>query len=252
VLGEINKKINIYVQMILTLSLLSVVNIFYNGFYNQGQHLVIAVIAAVILDLAINYLKYKRKVIPYTAIITGMILGLVLESETFWLHIFAVIVAIFSKHYVNIKNRHVFNPANLGILLSVLIFPQFGIHSWWGSNNLIAVLVTGLLIVWRMQRFEMVGIFLFGYLLLVLPSSLQISNIQNSLVAELGGPTLFFTFVMLIEPKSSPISRKGRLVFGFLVAVFSAIFRIYMPAHALLAPLVLGNLCVPLINMRFK
>ena len=73
------------------------------------------------------------------------------------------ILAISSKYILAIKKKHIFNPAAVGVFLTFLIF-KFG-ASWWIGNQymLIPVLIGGLLVVRKMQRFSMVVAFLALY-----------------------------------------------------------------------------------------
>ena len=62
---------------------------------------------------------------------------------------------------------------------------------------------------------------------------------------------LFFTSVMLIEPKTSPARVKPGLLYGFAVAVMYLIFKNMLTFDSLIISLLLGNLIARLLP-KFK
>ena len=63
-----------------------------------------------------------------------------------------------------------------------------------------------------------------------------------------GGVVYFFSMYMLIEPKTHPMQRKQRIIYGSLVAVLFIIFGFFIPQHDLPLALAVGNVFVPILN----
>lgn len=122
----------------------------------------------------------------------------------------AAILAMASKYILVIHKKHIFNPAALGIALTSLV--GLGQASWWVSNNYMApfILLGGLLIVYKIRRFDLV----LAYLLVVV---LSISGYMGL------SSLLFLAFAMLTEPQTTPSSRKWRIVYGTIVGVLSSL-----------------------------
>ncbi len=56
-------------------------------------------------------------------------------------------------------------------------------------------------------------------------------------------------FFMLTEPKTTPILKKGKIIYGILTAIFTFLILIFIPQYEeSLAALVVANILVPIIN----
>ncbi len=250
---SIVNKITIYQYMISFLIILTFVSVF---FYDFGMKALIPVVIAVlttsILDLAIDYFKFKTLGFPYSAFISGLFIGGLLTQNLQWyVYVLAGAIAIISKHLIKIQQKHIFNPANFGVLLVSIIFGAT--HTWWISSPLILVLIFGIFIIWRLRRIDMSISFLVSYylinLIIEIAKGAQFSEIYFAIIN--GGVIYFFSMYMLIEPKTHPNERKQRIVYGILVALLFIIFQFLIPIHDLPLAFAIGNIFVPLLN-RFK
>ena len=89
----------------------------------------IAVITTTILDLFIEYFKSKTWFFPQSALISGLFIGGLLTQNLQWyIYILAGAIAILSKHLIKFQQKHIFNPANFGVLLVSIIFGVS--HTW--------------------------------------------------------------------------------------------------------------------------
>ncbi len=182
--------------------------------------------------------------------ITALILVLILDPVTaadlkgVGILVFASVWAMASKFIFAVGRRHVFNPAAFGVLLPALLLDQPA--TWWVGGNLPllpVVLAGGLLLVRKLQRFDLVATFILVDLattLALIPPA-QFGDALNQTL--LYSPLFFFGFVMLTEPLTAPTTRWPRLAFGALVGfLFSPTVHIgsfyFTPELAL----VIGNL----------
>jgi len=236
--------------MILFLIVLNLVSAFFYGFGIKALlPVAIAVITTALLDLLIEYFKSKTLEFPKSALISGLFIGGLLTQSLQWhIYVLAGAIAILSKHLIKIRQKHIFNPANFGVLLVSVIFGAA--HTWWISSPLILVLIFGIFIIWRLRMLDLAISFLVGYYLInsiiELYQGAQLPDIYSTIIN--GGVIYFFSMYMLIEPKTHPMQRKQRMIYGILVAVLFIILHAYIPRHDLPLALAIGNLFVPLLN----
>ena len=248
-------KFTIYHYMISFLILLILISTFFFGFgVNSLLPVLITIITTVSLDLFIGYYKSKKWELSQSALISGLFIGgLLTQNLPFYMYVAAGIVAILSKHLIKFRQKHIFNPANLGILITSIIFPT-ALHTWWISSPLILVLIFGIFMVWRLKRFDLTLSFLISYFLInsiiILSRGAQFSDIYFTLIN--GSVIFFFSMFMLIEPRTNPTNKKQRIAYGVLVAILFIIFQIYIPQHDLPLALAVGNVLVPILKNFIK
>lgn len=154
--------------------------------------------------------------------ITALILALIINPITSVLDlgfsIFVSFLAISSKYILVFNKKHIFNPAAVAISISALFFGKYA--SWWSDNSLMSpfILVLGLLIVKKIKRW-----------------SLFLSFVLTTVVLTGHWPLLFFTFIMLTEPLTTPPTRNGQIFYGMIVGIA---YLFLLPEYALL----LGNI----------
>lgn len=261
---EINSlinKFNIYQYMSIFLILLTLVSAFFYGFGASSLiPVLISVLTASILDLIISYFKFKAWEFPYSAFISGIFIGGLLTQNLPWyIYAAAGIIAIASKHLLKVNHRHIFNPANFGVLAVFLIFNDF--NSWWISSPFILVLLFGIFILWRQKRFDLGISFLAAYYILhviidffTVPSGMPMMRnmpmmMGNFYVSFISQSTIFFfAMFMLIEPKTHPAAKKQRIFYGILVAIMLIGIEKYNPVFGIPFVLAVANLLVPLLN----
>ena len=243
-------KFTIYQYMGSFLVILVLVSAF---FYDFGIRalipVLISVLTATILDLMINYFRFKSIEFPYSAFISGIFIGgLLTQSLPWYMYVAAGIIAIVSKHLIVVNHRHIFNPANFGILLMFLIFKAP--NTWWISSPFYLVILFGLFILWRLKRFDLGLSFLLTYYLIHFYLLMKdVSPLQHfSNMAAQGGTIFFFAMFMLLEPKTNPAARKQRIFYGILAAFMLIGIEIYNPVFGIPFVLAVANLFVPLLN----
>lgn len=243
-------RFTVYHYLIFFLIVLNLVNAFFYGFGIKALlPVLIAVITTTILDFFIEYSKSKTWFFPQSALISGLFIGGLLTQNLHWyVYVLAGAIAILSKHIIKIQQKHIFNPANLGILIVSIVFGAA--HTWWISSPIILVLVFGIFIIWRLKRFDLALSFLISYyivsLTIYLLNGIDFNEIYFTLIN--GGIIYFFSMYMLIEPKTHPTQRNQRIVYGTLVAILFIAFHFFIPRHDLLLALAVGNIFVPILN----
>ncbi|NQT75196.1 MAG: RnfABCDGE type electron transport complex subunit D [Candidatus Omnitrophica bacterium] len=181
----------------------------------------IAIVSSIAADSIINYLKNKKLIITESSVVTGLIVGYVISGDNaWWIITLAAIFAISSKHVIRFRKSHIFNPAALGIFLVVLLF---GAYTQWKAAYAWPVVVPlGIYFSSRIKRLDLVASYFVASLFLHAP---QAFLHNTSLLGVLGYFNYFFIFIMMIEPRTSPKTRAGRVMFGLGAAAF--IFGFY-------------------------
>lgn len=207
--------------------------------------IVISVLSSLILEGIFFYFRTKLFQITESSIITGLIIGYVVSSDELWWKIsLASVLAILSKHLLRYRNRHIFNPAAFGIFLATIIL---GISTQWKGTYVWYVLLPfGLYFILKIRKLEIIiGYACFSLLLFGLQNLFQ--NIP--LVNIFGYFSYYFIFVMMIEPKTTPVSRAGKFIFGSGVAVMIFILTgLGAQFDVEIFSLLFMNAAVPLLN----
>jgi len=161
--------------------------------------------------------------------ITALILALILDPvgmtdlRGIGVLVFASLWAMGSKFIFAIGRKHVFNPAAFGVVLPAFLLGQPA--TWWVGGNLPLlpiVLVGGVLVVRKLQRFDLIATFM-GVALVTILATTAPSQDGAALAETLkSSPLFFFAFVMLTEPLTAPTTRLPRLVFAALVGFLFA------------------------------
>ena len=207
--------------------------------------LIIAVISSLAAESVILYLKTKVFQVTESSIITGLIIGYVLSSdEVWWRFVLASSLAILSKYLIRFRKKHIFNPASFGIFLTLIIF---GASTQWKETYAWYILLPfGFYFAQKIRKMEIIiGYAVFSLTLFGIQAVLQ----KVPLWHIFGYLSYFYIFVMVIEPKTTPLRPIGKFLFGAGVAVLIFILtaagaRFDVELFSLLAM----NIAVPLLN----
>jgi Na+-transporting NADH:ubiquinone oxidoreductase subunit NqrB len=191
---------------------------------------------------------------PRSALITGLSLCLLFRSNHLALALAGAVVAIASKFVLRFRGKHIFNPTNFGLVAMMLATDG---AAWvspgqWGNVAFFGFLMVcaGGLVVMRARRSDVTLAFLGVYLALVIGRSLWLGEPMTIPLHRLqSGALLLFAFFMVSDPRTTPDSRAGRILFATLVAygAWDVQFRLFR-TNGLLWSLALFALAVPLID----
>jgi Na+-transporting NADH:ubiquinone oxidoreductase subunit NqrB len=190
---------------------------------------------------------------PRSVLISALSLCLLLRTNDLWIDVVGAVLAIASKFLIRVRGKHLFNPTNVALVLLIGLTDRAWVSpGQWGTTAIFALFTTclGGLVVNRAARSDVTYAFLIAYLSLLFgrsvwlgePPAIPIHRITN-------GGLVIFTFFMISDPKTTPDSRAGRILFAALVAagayyVQFGLFR----TNGLLWSLAACSLLVPLID----
>jgi hypothetical protein len=234
---------------IIVLSLLLTYGITVLDFGIRWQNALVIVITA----LGVQFLgtRYFRLPCfdPLSPLITSLSLTLLLRTDDVMFAVFAASLAIGSKFLIRYRDKHIFNPANFA-LVSLMLLSD---HAWvssgqWGSAAIgaFALACLGFFVLTRARRAETTIAFIaiYGAMLFARaiwlddPFSIPLHQIQN-------GALLIFAFFMISDPKTTPNTAGGRILFAALVAsvAYTIQFIYYQPNGPILALI----MCAPVV-----
>lgn len=158
--------------------------------------------------------------------ITGLILFFVLVPiigrNEFIATVLIALTAIASKYFLTFDKKHIFNPAAIACFLAGLF--GFGNAIWWIGNSILFpfVLITGLLVVRKIRRFQLFFAFAGASIL-----SIGINVPESLLQVFISWPLIFFGTIMLTEPFTTPPNKRYRMIYGIIVGfLFGSQFSI--------------------------
>jgi len=190
---------------------------------------------------------------PLSPMITALSLTLLLRTDYVLLAMAAAAIAIGSKFLVRFNSKHVFNPANVAIVSMMLLSDRVWISTGqWGNAAIgaFALACLGFIVLTRAKRAETTVAFLLAYAALLFGRALWLGDpLQIPLHQVQNGALLIFAFFMISDPKTTPNTASGRIVYATIVAsiAFTIQFVFYQPNGPILA-LIISAPLVPLID----
>ena len=190
-----------------------------------------------------------------SALITSLSLSLLLRMPSLSLVSLAAALAIGSKFIFRVKGQHLFNPANIAIVCSVLLLGGWISPGQWGHSALLVFIFIGLgvLVSIKAARIDVALIFLCSFSILLIGRALYLGDPLTIPLHQLQNGALFlFAFFMITDPKTSPNHRIARVLYAVLLAIVSYVLQFYwFVPQGMLYALVLICLLVPLLNHWF-
>ncbi len=172
--------------------------------------------------LAIKYAGFPPHSIK-SALITALGLSLLLKTNSPWLFLIAAFFAIGQKFIVKINGKHLWNPANFGIVLVILLSGEAWISpGQWGSGAVLVFIIgtAGLAVLSNIKRLDT------GIVFILTIAALEYSRV----VLYLGwghdvwlhkltnGSLWLFAFFMITDPMTTPSAKPMRIVWSMAVA----------------------------------
>jgi hypothetical protein len=191
---------------------------------------------------------------PKSALISALSLCLLLRTDSLAYAALAAFLAIAGKFVVRVRGKHVFNPTNGAIVALILCgAPVWVSPGQWGNAAFFGFLMAclGGLVVNRAARSDVTYAFIVCYTALVVGRSLWVGEPMTIPLHRLeSGALLLFTFFMISDPKTTPDTRAGRILFAAIVAFVAwyITFRTFRTNGALKALFFLSPL-VPILDV---
>lgn len=190
----------------------------------------IAALAAQYVGALLNAMRFDAR----SPVITALSLTLLLRADNAGVMALAAAVAVGSKFVFRAGGKHVFNPANIGIVVVLLMSSGVGGGvlegaAWtspgrWGTALWLAALLAGagVFVSSRAARLDVPLIFLGTFAALLIARALWLDDpLAIPLNRLQSGALVLFAFFMISDPKTTPDGARARGAFAALTALLS-------------------------------
>lgn len=201
------------------------------GFFQKWDAFSASVLTATLTELVLSRWVFKEWRFPLSALISGIGIGLLLSSHLVWPYALAAFLAIVCKFVIRIGGSHVFNPNNIAIVTLLYFLPQYAVSTpkqWTnGFGIMLFILVLGMAAAYAARRLDTVLAFIAGYLLFASIRHWGFGEpFYYSFGPMLGASFQLFTFFMITDPKTTPPTRKIRIIAALLIAFVDSALRL--------------------------
>ena len=241
------------IWQILALSTLLIFGLTKLGFDQQPAAVALIVGSALVTQWAGSRFIAGTPFDPLSPLITALSLSILLRTTgPEWLAL-AAFLAIGSKFVLRIDGKHIFNPANFGIVTLILFTGEAWVSpSQWGSATWSAFLFASLaiLVLSRARRADIALAFLAAYVGILFARALWLGDPMAIPLKQMqSGAVLLFAFFMISDPKTTPDRRDARILYAVLVAALGAWLQFghWIP-HGVILALFLASPLVPLFD----
>ncbi len=216
--------------------------------------LILVLATCVITEEALALKARRRLIFPASALITGLSLGLLLRSASDGIFVVAGVVAILSKQVIQARGKHIFNPSDLGLVAVLLLFGHAVTVSpgQWGTAFILLFFIAnaGLFAIFSVRRFHVVLSLYLAYAAaeaVRLALSGALSSYEQTVV---NASVLLFAFFMVTDPRTSPSTRAGRILYAAWVGLLGVALQAAGLAAGLFYALAISCMLVPWIDAR--
>ncbi|MEO1132956.1 MAG: RnfABCDGE type electron transport complex subunit D [Cyanobacteria bacterium J06639_1] len=192
-----------------------------------------------------------------SALITSLSLCLLLRANSASTIAIAAVLAISSKFLIQVQGKHVFNPANFGIIAALLVTSDAWVSPGrWGAEAWLALAFVGAggTVLRCVGRWDISAAFLGTYALLVSLRNVWLGWGWDAIAHQLSsGSLLLFALFMLTDPRTIPNARVGRVLWAGAIALASFVlsFGFYVQAAPFWALFAIAPL-TPLFDRRWR
>jgi Na+-transporting NADH:ubiquinone oxidoreductase subunit NqrB len=195
------------------------------------------VMVSVATQITFNILKDGQIKSIQSAIITGLGLCLLLQTNAIWVSVFAAIASIAVKFLLKSGGRHFFNPSNFGIVFTILITNEAWVSpGQWGSGAMTIFLISAAAMIITIKVRQLgtgiafiATLFVLEYLRTVLYLGWEADVLLHKFA---NGSLLLFTFFMITDPISTPQHPRARLIWACAVAILTFTLSSWFFLHA--------------------
>jgi Na+-transporting NADH:ubiquinone oxidoreductase subunit NqrB len=228
------------------------------GWSTESFHYLTTVLVCITVQMAFCYLFKKPLSSIKSALITALGLCLLLKSPSVLVSSIAAFTAIASKFLITYNNKHIFNPANIGIVLAIVLSGQAWVSpGQWGSSTLLWFLIgsAGLMMVLKVGRVDTTLVFLSTLAFLTYARDVWYLGweVEVWLHKLSNGTLLLFAFFMITDPRTTPNHKRARTLWAVFLAIllFVASAFFYVQTAAIWLLFVISPLTI-VLDKRFK
>jgi Na+-translocating ferredoxin:NAD+ oxidoreductase RnfD subunit len=201
------------------------------GFVRSYSPTFVAIVTAVLMELALGRMVTMRWPHLASAYISGISVGILIRSPELWPYVLCALIAITSKYAVRVEGRHLWNPSNLGISVMLFLAPAtVAPLTFQWSNQIWPVLIIwclGSAILYRLGRLHISTTYVAAFVPLAFVRSVVTGHPWLTEVAPITGPVYqLFIFFMITDPKTTTQTKARRCAVAIAVAIVETVFRL--------------------------
>jgi Na+-translocating ferredoxin:NAD+ oxidoreductase RnfD subunit len=217
--------------------------------------ILISLATCAVLEVGIAAWRQHVLLWPASALITGNGVSFILRVpgtqhgdwwslHGWWIYVGAAAVSLLSKHVIQVRGGHIFNPSNFGLVLCFLVLPRTlaePLDFWWGPMSpwlalAFAIIVGGAVAI--LTRLRLLGIAV-GFWVAFAAGIGVLAATGHAMSARwhLGPITgayfwwtlvtspeiLVFLFFMITDPRTTPRGQRARIVYAVCVGLLAAL-----------------------------
>lgn len=212
------------------------------GFNRSYSQVLLTISTGILLHIFYDVIFNKKFYFPLSAVTTSLGLCILINYGHSMLYPFVpIFFAISSKFFFNFKGRHTFNPAMMGVALSLFLASEFissaPAYQWNGAGSMAIVIVMSALLFFmpKINRGWLVGSFLFVFTLQIILRSILIRHylpFNTLFFGTITSPAFFlFTFFMITDPMTSPNTKNQQIIVGSSLAILDLLFHLVSSYH---------------------
>jgi Na+-transporting NADH:ubiquinone oxidoreductase subunit NqrB len=167
----------------------------------------------------------------YSPMITALGLSVLLRVDHPWAMAFAATIAILSKFLLQFNQKHIFNPANFGIICAILFTHEAWVSpGQWGESMwyVVIFLICGGLVLKKVGRWDTTIAFLSFYFAMEAVRNVYLGWTWDVWSHRMmSGSLVMFSFFMITDPRTIPNAKPARIIWTFTIALITFILRNY-------------------------
>jgi Na+-transporting NADH:ubiquinone oxidoreductase subunit NqrB len=196
-----------------------------------------AILVSIVFEMAMGRFATGRWPHLASAYITGISVGILLRTPLLWPYVVCSLLSISSKYALRVKNRHLWNPSNLGVSLLLFFVPGdvVPLSLQWGNDIWVPIIIMclGTFILFTIGRLHITLTYVAAFCLLApLRSAINGFPVETELGVLLVPSYLLFMIFMITDPKTTTRTWPRQCAVASLVAVVDTILRLGRETHA--------------------
>jgi len=195
--------------------------------------------------LFLYFNKSRQFYFSYSAFSTAIGVVVLVYSTSLWIYFLIITLGLLQKHFLNIKDKHLFNPSNFALIMALVLFYNDAhlISGQLGDEPLFSmvVFVLAMSMLVRVQRWVVPIVFVFFYLLLqyfFIVSYDPVLFFEEIYHRFFSVTFMLFIYFMLTDPSVTPSNWRGQTIFVFFIVLFATLldrFYGYRVQHLFMA-----------------
>jgi len=196
-----------------------------------------AIVVSLVAEAILGRLVFGKWPHLASAYVSGISVGILVRSPFYWPFAYCALISILSKYVLRVKGRHLWNPSNFGIAMTLIVAHDYmsTLSVQFGNSvgPMLVIWTLAFFIIWRLKRFHISATYAASFVLFAAVRSLITGESFWFEVNPILGPMYqLFTFFMVTDPKTTVHSKKGQMLVAFLVAAVECVLRLMHNIHA--------------------